>query len=169
MFAQAGVWDTLYAFGIAPQKLPRVLALRATGCDLVVVLASPAQAAAVAEAFRRAGDAILALIETDCDGHRSRLRADDPAFAAIGRILATCPAQALSPDSGAPVLSPVAPNVPTRTPAASTPSSPGPSPGAVSYANCDAARAAGAAPVHRGDPGYAAPLDRDGDGTGCDS
>ncbi|WP_328498838.1 excalibur calcium-binding domain-containing protein [Streptomyces sp. NBC_00414] len=37
------------------------------------------------------------------------------------------------------------------------------------YANCDAARAAGAAPVHLGEPGYARHLDRDGDGTGCDS
>ncbi|RNF82787.1 excalibur calcium-binding domain-containing protein [Montanilutibacter psychrotolerans] len=36
------------------------------------------------------------------------------------------------------------------------------------YANCSAARAAGAAPVRRGDPGYAAHLDRDGDGVGCE-
>ncbi|MEV6960285.1 excalibur calcium-binding domain-containing protein [Streptomyces sp. NPDC051207] len=40
--------------------------------------------------------------------------------------------------------------------------------GSVSYDNCAAARAAGAAPVHRGDPGYGRHLDRDGDGTGCD-
>ena len=36
------------------------------------------------------------------------------------------------------------------------------------YANCSAARAAGAAPVRRGDPGYARHLDRDGDGVGCE-
>ena len=36
------------------------------------------------------------------------------------------------------------------------------------YANCSAARAAGAAPVRRGDPGYASHLDRDGDGVGCE-
>lgn len=36
------------------------------------------------------------------------------------------------------------------------------------FASCDAARAAGAAPVHRGDPGYSSRLDRDGDGTGCE-
>jgi len=34
----------------------------------------------------------------------------------------------------------------------------------VHYANCAAARAAGAAPVRRGDPGYGRHLDRDGDG-----
>lgn len=38
----------------------------------------------------------------------------------------------------------------------------------VYYRNCDAARAAGAAPVHRGDPGYGSHLDRDGDGTACE-
>ena len=41
--------------------------------------------------------------------------------------------------------------------------------GSVYYRNCDAARAAGAAPVHRGEPGYGSHLDRDGDGTSCDS
>jgi hypothetical protein len=38
----------------------------------------------------------------------------------------------------------------------------------VHYRNCDAARAAGAAPVRTGDPGYARHLDRDGDGVGCE-
>src|SRR5688572_23618354 len=36
------------------------------------------------------------------------------------------------------------------------------------FANCSAARAAGAAPVRRGDPGYAPHLDRDNDGVGCE-
>lgn len=36
------------------------------------------------------------------------------------------------------------------------------------YANCTEARAAGAAPVHRGDPGYGPHLDRDNDGIGCE-
>ena len=39
----------------------------------------------------------------------------------------------------------------------------------VSYGNCSEARAANAAPVHRGDPGYGRHLDRDGDGVGCDT
>lgn len=36
------------------------------------------------------------------------------------------------------------------------------------YANCSEARAAGAAPIRRGQPGYSARLDRDGDGIGCE-
>jgi hypothetical protein len=40
--------------------------------------------------------------------------------------------------------------------------------GSVYYKNCDAARAAGAAPLHRGDPGYRPGLDRDDDGVACE-
>lgn len=36
------------------------------------------------------------------------------------------------------------------------------------YSNCDAARAAGVAPLQRSDPGYAAHLDRDNDGIACE-
>ena len=36
------------------------------------------------------------------------------------------------------------------------------------FANCTAARAAGAAPVRAGTPGYGLHLDRDGDGIGCE-
>ncbi|MCX4625317.1 excalibur calcium-binding domain-containing protein [Streptomyces sp. NBC_00354] len=44
-----------------------------------------------------------------------------------------------------------------------------PSPGSGAfYRNCSAARAAGAAPVHRGDPGYGSHLDRDGNGVACE-
>lgn len=36
------------------------------------------------------------------------------------------------------------------------------------FANCSEARAAGAAPVRRGDPGYGPHLNRDNDGVGCE-
>ena len=64
---------------------------------------------------------------------------------AMTRVLSGCPDQAL-PDTGA-----------SRSPAAAEP-----------FVNCAAARAAGAAPVRRGDTGYATHLDGDGDGVGCD-
>ncbi len=41
-------------------------------------------------------------------------------------------------------------------------------PESVQYENCDAVRAAGAAPIYRGQPGYGDHLDRDGDGVGCE-
>jgi outer membrane biosynthesis protein TonB len=46
---------------------------------------------------------------------------------------------------------------------------PTPAPESVYYANCTAARAAGAAPVLAGQPGYGTHLDRDGDGIGCEN
>ena len=38
----------------------------------------------------------------------------------------------------------------------------------VYYANCTAVRAAGAAPLFAGQPGYRPGLDRDGDGVACE-
>lgn len=92
-FAAHGVSDLLYAVGIAPGKLARVAALRARGVDLAVVLDSVEAAHAVAEKSRAVrlravtapgveglagsrcavepGSPIPALIEIDCDGHRS--------------------------------------------------------------------------------------------------
>lgn len=83
VFHEAGYADILYAVGIAPQKLERVQALRACGCDLVVILDSEVQAQAVAQAE------IPALIEIDSDGHRGGLRPDDTALIQTGRILNT--------------------------------------------------------------------------------
>jgi hypothetical protein len=42
-------------------------------------------------------------------------------------------------------------------------------PAEVYYPNCTAVRAAGAAPIHRGEPGYSTKLDRDGDGIACEN
>jgi len=38
----------------------------------------------------------------------------------------------------------------------------------VHYAGCDEARAAGAAPIYRGSPGYRPGMDGDGDGIACE-
>lgn len=40
--------------------------------------------------------------------------------------------------------------------------------GNVFYKNCDAVRAAGAAPIYAGDPGFQSKFDRDNDGVGCE-
>lgn len=41
-------------------------------------------------------------------------------------------------------------------------------PSSVYYGSCAEARAAGAAPLHVGEPGYRSGLDRDGDGVACE-
>lgn len=77
VFADSGFRDIVYAVGIAPAKLDRVAALRSRGVDLCVILDSIEQAEAVAEASRRTGDRIPALVEIDADGHRAGLLPDD--------------------------------------------------------------------------------------------
>ncbi|MET8848300.1 excalibur calcium-binding domain-containing protein [Amycolatopsis sp. NPDC004625] len=89
-------------------------------------------------------------------------------------------------DAPAPTVAPVpavppAPK-PTQAPAPATKAAPKPAPPVVKttepapepdhsnvyYANCSAAKAAGAAPLYRGEPGYRSALDRDGDGVACE-
>src|ERR1700730_1938532 len=87
-FAAVGVRDIIYAVGIAPSKLARVLELRAEGVDLAVLLDTVEQAEAVAAASLKAGVRIPALIEIDCDGHRSGvLSTNRSRLVEIGRAL----------------------------------------------------------------------------------
>ncbi|QKC78793.1 DSD1 family PLP-dependent enzyme [Mesorhizobium erdmanii] len=88
LFANAGVRDIIYAVGIAPWKLAKVIELRRQGVDLAVVLDTVEQAQAVAATSRETGLAIPALIEIDCDGHRSGVLPNDrDRLVAIGRAL----------------------------------------------------------------------------------
>ena len=112
---------------------------------------------------------------------------------ASARVLATCPAQPAlyggAPLPTDPTPSPTTASAPSPTPApapTSAPVSSSPSPAAttgttappaattattaaaVYYASCDDARAAGAAPLRAGQPGYRPVLDRDGDGVACE-
>ena len=97
---------------------------------------------------------------------------------AIARVLSTCPGQPLPTDASASVMpkpaaspAPVTTPRPARTrqpaPAPATPPIPEPA-GEVYYKNCAAVRAAGAAPIRSGEPGYSPRLDRDGDGVACE-
>jgi len=89
---------------------------------------------------------------------------------AMARVLAACPHQRLPRDAG---------HAPTSVDQHVTdPGAPAPTGqsqprslvggGTTYYENCDAVRAAGAAPIRVGDPGYSRKLDRDGDGVGCE-
>ena len=71
---------------------------------------------------------------------------------AIAGVLADCPGEPVPPPTQTPAPAPA--DVPAGT---STP-----------YADCAAARAAGAAPLHRGDPGWSDGMDGDGDGVACE-
>ncbi|MDR1662670.1 MAG: DSD1 family PLP-dependent enzyme [Azoarcus sp.] len=76
-FFAAGIDDILYAVGMIPAKLPRVLALRRQGCRLQILVDSPAAADAVASFGQAHGEVFEVWIEIDCDGHRSGIRPGD--------------------------------------------------------------------------------------------
>ena len=73
---------------------------------------------------------------------------DNPELSAVVGLV--CPRTPVQPGTTAPA--------PVARPAAPP----------VSYENCDAARAAGAAPIAQGQPGYRPELDRDSDGVACE-
>ncbi|MCD4527483.1 excalibur calcium-binding domain-containing protein [Nocardioides sp. cx-173] len=73
-----------------------------------------------------------------------------PEKAAMARVLTACVDHDLPADSGAPTEAPLSLTEDVR------------------YPSCDAVRAAGAAPIRRGEPGYGSHLDRDGDGSACE-
>jgi hypothetical protein len=93
---------------------------------------------------------------------------------AIANILAGCGGQ-LAPtnqQASAAASSPAPaaePSPAVAAPAPAVPAPAAPAPAAVFYANCAAAKAAGAAPILTGQAGYRAGLDRDLDGVACES
>lgn len=96
---------------------------------------------------------------------------------AMARILSDCPGERaltspFAPARAVPAVAPepVASQAPAPAPVrTAAPAQPAPAaPGGTYYANCAAARAAGAAPIRRGEPGYSSKLDRDGDGIACE-
>lgn len=86
---------------------------------------------------------------------------------AITRVLGSCGAAVptsttrQAPTSRTSTATPIP--EPTYTPPTTTEA-----PSSVYYANCSAVRAAGAAPLYAGQPGYSRKLDRDGDGVACE-
>lgn len=86
-FFAAGFDDILYAVGLAPQRLPHVLALRQRGCNLKVVVDSLAAANAVPSAAPGPHGVVPVLVEVDTDGHRAGVAPGSDDLLAIGRVL----------------------------------------------------------------------------------
>ncbi|MGO4203669.1 DUF1524 domain-containing protein [Rhodococcus sp. TAF43] len=78
-----------------------------------------------------------------------------------GQASPAAPAPAPQTQAEAPIPAPAPAPAPMVAP------EPAPSSG-VSFGSCKEARAAGAAPLRRGEPGYSSKLDRDGDGVACE-
>jgi hypothetical protein len=84
-----------------------------------------------------------------------------PAVTEPPRVLPIAAPVDTEPAAAAPETSPAATTAGT-SPASTAPGT------SVYFKNCAEARAAGAAPLHRGDPGYRAALDKDNDGIACE-
>jgi hypothetical protein len=90
--------------------------------------------------------------------------------AAMERVLSSCRAERLPtagaiPLGGGPERAAPSPSTTSARPVSGSAGLVG---GSVYYKNCAAVRAAGAAPLRIGDPGYDRHLDRDGDGVACE-
>ncbi|WP_106296752.1 excalibur calcium-binding domain-containing protein [Knoellia remsis] len=83
------------------------------------------------------------------------------------RPTAPVPLQSV-PRSTSPPRTPVPPRTTAPRPRTTAPAPP-PEENDVYYGSCAEARAAGAAPLYAGEPGYRAGLDRDKDGVACES
>ncbi|MCG5029951.1 DSD1 family PLP-dependent enzyme [Mesosutterella sp. OilRF-GAM-744-9] len=86
-FAAHGVRDMIYAVGIAPSKLARVAAVNAQGADVKVIFDNEAAGRAISDFCEKQGVTIRALLEIDCDGHRSGLPPDSPELIKVARSL----------------------------------------------------------------------------------
>lgn len=94
-FFSHAVTDILYAVGIAPNKLDHVAQLRAKGADVTVILDNAQAADMLASKGEALGVQFPALIEIDCDGHRSGIKPGDAALIDVGARLHGRPGAAL--------------------------------------------------------------------------
>ena len=73
------------------------------------------------------------------------------------------------PTTAAPITTQAPPPPPPTAAPRPTTTEASAAPSGTSYANCSEAKAAGAAPISRGEPGYSSKLDRDNDGIACET
>ncbi|MBT2248852.1 DUF1524 domain-containing protein [Arthrobacter sp. BHU FT2] len=116
----------------------------------------------------------MARILGDCSGQLAPTNQQPPAAAAPEPAPVApepAPAVVVPAPAPAPVVAPPAAPAPAPAPVAPAPA-PAPAapaaPAGAYYANCTAARAAGAAPLYAGQAGYRPALDRDSDGIACE-
>jgi hypothetical protein len=115
----------------------------------------------------------MARILGDCSGQLAPTNEKAPVVAApapesVPAVVEPAPVVA-APAPAAPAPAVVAPAPVPAAPAPVVPVPAAPAPAAAYYANCAAARAAGAAPLYAGSAGYRPALDRDSDGVACES
>lgn len=84
-FFEQGITNILYAVGISPNKLPAVLALRRSGCNLKIITDNIPAAQHIVEFGKTHQEAFEVWIEIDTDGHRSGLKPDQSDLLDVAR------------------------------------------------------------------------------------
>lgn len=161
LMATDGPTNSAKGAGDAATWLPKNKAFR---CEYVArqISVKAAYGLWVTQAEKSAMERVLA----SCEGQQA-YTSDFAAVPSAAPPQHSAPAPAQSPTPA-----PTPTHVPVPSPAPMQALAPAPTsptaPGDTYFKNCTAARAAGAAPVYHGDPGYGRHLDRDGDGIGCE-
>ena len=82
-----GISDIVYAVGIVENKLDRLIRLIKKDAKITVILDSVEQVPMLSAKAQEYDVVIPALIEIDCDGHRSGVKPDSPLLTDIGQLL----------------------------------------------------------------------------------
>lgn len=86
-YFEHGINDIVYAVGIAPVKLDRLMRLILRGAKITIILDSLEQVHFVSHKARESNQTLPVLIELDCDGHRSGITSNDSLLLEIGQLL----------------------------------------------------------------------------------
>lgn len=86
-YFDCGIEDIIYAVGMAPQKIKRIVALQKRGARIKIMLDSIEVANAIDKASQFYDCQFNVMIEIDCDGHRSGLLPADPVFLECANII----------------------------------------------------------------------------------
>lgn len=136
-----------------------------TTTDEAAAAAKAADEAAATAAASKAADEAAAVAASQAADAAATQAANEAAAAAAAETKAADEAAAAAASKAADDAAAAA----AAKAAADAAPAPAPPPDAsVYYANCTAVRAAGAAPIYPGDPGFQSKFDRDKDGIGCE-
>lgn len=114
-------------------------------------------------------DADLYSIYLDLDRDGSACEADDPVRSNLAlRGIGDAPDEAAAKVAAEAAAAKAAAEAKSAADKAAKKAAEVPAPSSTYYANCSEAKAAGAAPIYVGQPGYSTKLDRDKDGVACE-
>lgn len=143
--------------------------LKACGVGLAAFVLGTATAGGDTEPVD-AGVVRVTQTETETETERSTERVTETETEAAPTVTMTEAGPTVTVTEAAPAVAAAPQPFVEPEPAPQPPPAPAPAPPSTAsfFENCDAARAAGAAPLYAGDPGYRAGLDRDDDGVACE-